>query len=208
MTQAIAPPPTPTVPVYPALGSPSFNQDAYDYASAMPGVSNAIGALAQNVADNAGISHDNAQNAMTHMGHAQDAMQAAQTAQAAAQAAANFAGMWSALSGPLNRPATVKHNDLFWLLLADLPNVATSEPGVSADWESVLQADTRLPLALSVTYTAGLVTKITEDGVETNITYNSDGTVHTISFPHGSLTRTETYSYSSGVLTGMSASEA
>lgn len=62
--------------------------------------------------------------------------------------------------------------------------------------------------AMSLTYTAGRVTKITEDGVDTNIAYNGDGTVNTISYPRGSKTRTETFSYTSGVLTGMSASEA
>lgn len=62
--------------------------------------------------------------------------------------------------------------------------------------------------AMSLTYTDGLVTKIIEDGVETTITYNSDGLPHTVSFPHGSLTRTETYSYTNGMPTGMTASEA
>lgn len=62
--------------------------------------------------------------------------------------------------------------------------------------------------AMSLTYTDGRVTKITEDGVDTDITYNSDGTVNTVSWPAGSLTRTETYSYTGGVLTGMTATEA
>ena len=64
-----------------------------------------------------------------------------------------------------------------------------------------------LPAAMSLTYTSDRVTKITEDGVDTNITYNSNGTVNTISYPVGAKTRTETYNYTSGQLTGMTATE-
>lgn len=63
------------------------------------------------------------------------------------------------------------------------------------------------PDALTVNYTAGRVTSIVQDGVTTTITYNADGTVHTVSYPIGSLTRTETYAYTAGVLTGMTATE-
>ena len=62
--------------------------------------------------------------------------------------------------------------------------------------------------AVSITYTDGRVTSITEDGVATVITYNADGSVDTVSYPRGALTRTETYAYTDGVLTGMTASEA
>ena len=41
-----------------------------------------------------------------------------------------------------------------------------------------------------------------------DITYNADGSVDTVSYPSGALTRTETYSYTGGVLTGMTAAEA
>ncbi len=52
----------------------------------------------------------------------------------AARAVSNFVGDWSSLTGPLAKPATTYHNGLFWVLLNDLPDVAASEPGVSADW--------------------------------------------------------------------------
>lgn len=55
-------------------------------------------------------------------------------ASALAQAAANFQGNWTALTGPLAVPASVRHNGEYWMLLNDLANVATSQPGVSADW--------------------------------------------------------------------------
>lgn len=62
--------------------------------------------------------------------------------------------------------------------------------------------------ALSITYTDGRVTAVTADAVTTTVTYNADGTVNTVSYPAGALTRTETYSYTGGVLTGMTAAEA
>jgi len=52
-----------------------------------------------------------------------------------AAASANFKGAWSSLTGALSKPASVSHNGLVWLLLNDLADVTTSEPGVSADWE-------------------------------------------------------------------------
>lgn len=51
--------------------------------------------------------------------------------------ATNFKGLWSSLAGALAKPATVKHNGRFWLLLNNLANVTLSEPGVTADWTSL-----------------------------------------------------------------------
>lgn len=63
--------------------------------------------------------------------------------------------------------------------------------------------------SLTVTYNVdGTVDTVTEDGLTKTVAYNSDGTVNTVSWPAGSLTRTETYSYTGGVLTGMTATEA
>lgn len=65
---------------------------------------------------------------------------AAASATAAASqavAAANFKGEWPDLTGPLNKPACVKHNGRFWMLLNNLADVTTSQPGVSADWTSL-----------------------------------------------------------------------
>lgn len=57
------------------------------------------------------------------------------------------------------------------------------------------------------TYTNGAVTKITEDGADTDITYNPDGTVNTVTYLNGTKMRTETYTYLAGQVTGMTASE-
>lgn len=47
---------------------------------------------------------------------------------------ANYKGQWSTLTGALNKPAAVGHGGLFWLLVNNLANVTTSEPGMTNDW--------------------------------------------------------------------------
>jgi uncharacterized lipoprotein NlpE involved in copper resistance len=79
---------------------------------------------------------------------------------------------------------------------------------IGADIKALYASAGGPPDALTITYTGDRVTGIDEDGVDTTITYNADGTVHTVSYPVGALTRTETYSYTAGVLTGMTAAEA
>ena len=75
--------------------------------------------------------------------------------------------------------------------------------GTSASWASI-EID-----ALSITYNGdGSIATLTEDGVVKTFAYNGDGTINTVSWPVGALTRTETYSYTDGVLTGMTAVEA
>lgn len=61
----------------------------------------------------------------------------------------------------------------------------------------------------SLTYNSdGTVATVTEDGLTKTLAYNADGTVNTISWPVDTLTRTETYTYTSGVLTSITATEA
>lgn len=79
----------------------------------------------------------NAATATSQAGIAVTAANNATSAASQAIAAANFKGEWSTLTGALNKPACVKHNGRFWLLLNNLTNVTTSQPGVSADWTSI-----------------------------------------------------------------------
>ena len=79
----------------------------------------------------------NVSTASCQAGIAVSAANAATDAAAQALAAANFKGEWFTLAGALNKPACVKHNGRFWLLLNNLSNVTTSQPGVSADWTSI-----------------------------------------------------------------------
>lgn len=50
---------------------------------------------------------------------------------------ANFKGSWSTLTGALSMPASVLHQGKYWLLLANLANVTTDTPGVSASWSLI-----------------------------------------------------------------------
>lgn len=87
------------------------------------------------------------------------------------------------------------------------------EDGVgSGQWVElgpVAAAEDKAVNSMSITYNVdGTIDTVTEDGVTKTFTYNGDGTIDTVSWPVGSLTRTETYSYTDGVLTGMTAVEA
>ena len=50
---------------------------------------------------------------------------------------ANHYGDWTALTGALNKPAAVSHNNAQWILKNNLADVMLSEPGVSADWGEI-----------------------------------------------------------------------
>lgn len=147
MTSPVTPPAAPTVPLYPALGSPSFNADAYTFGSSMPGVVTGIGALAQNAFTNATAASESA---------AASAASAAASDQAASVslASANFKGQWSDLTGALSKPASTSHAGRFWLLLDNLADVTAAVPGVSASW---LAFDILLPVIPVTTAYAELV---------------------------------------------------
>lgn len=60
---------------------------------------------------------------------------AAQSASIALQAS-NYVGNWSDKTGALSQPASVWHNNAFWLLNTDLADVTASEPSdANADWQ-------------------------------------------------------------------------
>ncbi len=127
MTSPVSPPSAPTVPPYPALGSPTFNADAYTFGSTMPAVVAGIDALAENAFTNATSANE---SAVAAQASASDSDSSASVA----MASANFKGEWSGLSGALPKPASVANDGRFWLLLNDLADVTTAVPGVSASW--------------------------------------------------------------------------
>ena len=101
MTNPVAPPAAPTVPEFPALGDPSFNSKAYIFGSGMPSVVSGIDALAENAFTNATSAHEDADAA-------QASAAASEASAVTSLAGSNFKGDWSALTGPLNRPATMR----------------------------------------------------------------------------------------------------
>lgn len=80
-------------------------------------------------------SYNNALDAQGSATAADASKTAAAASEANVAALANFKGAWSALTGALNKPASVFHNGAFWALLNNLANVTTSQPGVTADWQ-------------------------------------------------------------------------
>lgn len=111
-----------------------------------PGV-NAIGAASY------GNALDAAASAAAAAGSAAAAANSASTATANVAAASNFKGAWGSLAGALAKPASVSHNGAVWLLLNDLADVATSQPGVTADW-LLYQPAASAPISIAVNTTA------------------------------------------------------
>lgn len=130
MTSPVAIPAAPTVAPYPQLGSPTFNTEAYAVGTGMPGVVAGIKAIAD-------AAYANALSANEDATAAAGASVAASQAASVAASAANFKGNWSDLTGALSMPACVRHSGRFWVLLANLANVTTAVPGVSASWAAL-----------------------------------------------------------------------
>ena len=144
----------------------TFNARAYPWSVAQQTFGTQVGLVASNVYSNANEALGQANNAAasavaaTNNGAAQVALattqannaaasaiaatnngaaQVALAAQAAAisAASANYKGLWSALTGALNTPASVSHNNVFWALNNPLADVAAAIPGISAAWTQI-----------------------------------------------------------------------
>ena len=93
-----------------------------------------------------------------------EAAQSASDAEASAvtaQSSANFKGLWSNLTGALNVPSTVEHNDKTWQLLNNLADVTLSEPGVTADWSEIKSGQEAIAVTGNFTAEAGNVYIVT-----------------------------------------------
>jgi len=76
----------------------------------------------------------------------------------------NFKGSWSDLTGACTVPASVYHDEKFWMLLSDLADITAKEPGVDTEWTEIF---------LSVNIAGGA----TETSTAVDITLTSDSTV-------------------------------
>ena len=144
----------------------TFNARAYPWSVAQQTFGTQVGLVASNVFANANEALGQANNAAasaiaaTNNGAAQVALattqannaaasavaatnngaaQVALAAQAAAisAASANYKGLWSALTGALNTPASVSHNNVFWALNNPLADVTAAIPGISVAWTQI-----------------------------------------------------------------------
>ena len=111
-----------------------------------------------------------------------------------------------------NLAAWVRGINLSGLSLATDTAITASDTVLDALGKLQAQVSAKQELlidSLTITYNGdGTVATLTEDGVVKTFAYNGNGTINTVSWPVGALTRTETYSYTSGVLNGMTAVEA
>ncbi len=89
------------------------------------------------------------------------------TLEATVVGTANFKGLWADLVGALNKPASVAHNDQIWVLLNNLANVTTSEPGVTGDWQVAVAPPTSVSIDVTANsngITAGNVVELVSTG--------------------------------------------
>ena len=70
----------------------------------------------------------------------------AEAARDVALAASNFKGAWASLTGSLGVPASVWHNDSYWMLLTGVANVSAHEPlGAGVVWAPLQVSSTPTP---------------------------------------------------------------
>ena len=97
-------------------------------------------------------------------------------------AASNYKGDWSLLTGVLNKPASVSYAGTFWVLGADLANVTTAVPGVSASWVPIIMGS--IPQnSKSAAYTLTLL-----DAGKHILHPSADTTARTITIPENAAT--------------------
>jgi len=85
----------------------------------------------------------------------------------AATAAANFKGEWNTLTGAINIPASVSHQDTVWLLLENNADVTSIEPSVSPKWQT-LTMNASLPEPLTHLFAPNLTTKLLSSTLTTD----------------------------------------
>ena len=84
------------------------------------------------------------------------AEQAAQTA----LATGNYAGQWSTLSGAYSAGISVEHSNIFYALRSNTSNIASIEPGVSAEWIAINGANLGTAASRDVGTAAGNVMEV------------------------------------------------
>lgn len=93
----------------------------------------------------------------------------------------NFVGAWSGLTGLLNVPAVVYHDNIYWNLLEDQADITTSEPALdNTDWAPVGYTDKAL---VPVIVEDGGTYSIPEWASLANITCLGDATINTPTNP-------------------------
>lgn len=93
---------------------------------------------AQTAETNAETAETNAETAQTA---SEEAQAAAEAAEDSVQIVANFRGPWSTATGAFTVPSSFLHNGGYWQLLQDISDITTKEPGVDADYFSLITSE-------------------------------------------------------------------
>lgn len=119
------------LPPPPSSADPSnFNARADAFLGALP----TFATEANTLADDVNVAASSAAASAAAAASSQASAAASAAAAAASVAAANFMGVWSSLTGPLARPASVAHNGVIYLLQEDIADVTAATPGASSAW--------------------------------------------------------------------------
>lgn len=129
---AITPPIQPTpLPTPPSTNDPSnFDTRADQFLGALP-------AFQTQTNTQSTVTYNNALDAATNANKAAENAAYSLEVSKVVAGAANFKGLWSNLTESLSMPASVKHDNRFWLLVRNVANVAAETPGVSTAWTSM-----------------------------------------------------------------------
>lgn len=93
----------------------------------------------------------------TNATNAANSAAAALVSEGLAASSADFKGLWSSLTGALNKPATVSHSGSFWALLNNLADVTASTPSLTnTDWQFI--SGTRWQTTKTASFTVPLNT--------------------------------------------------
>lgn len=111
------------------------------------------------------VTYNNAVEAAMSATNATSAAVSAVNASAVALGAANFKGIWADLTGAISKPASVKHEGRFWLLLNNLANITLSEPGVTAAWTSLESGQVSARVSIDTNAVAGVYYIVDTAGV-------------------------------------------
>ena len=152
----------------------TFEPRAYLFTVALGGpFRTQMNAIAVNVSSNATYAATSATaSAASASASAASASDAYQSASLAASTA-NFKGNWSDLTGALNMPACVRHSGRFWVLLANLANVTTAVPGVSASWAALDAGTVPSQLLSTASATVNAVVGVRNLFAANNVTLNA-----------------------------------
>ena len=111
-----------------------------------------------------------AASASTATAKANEAAGSSLTAEQAAQAAlatGNYAGQWSTLSGAYSAGISVEHSNIFYALRSNTSNIASIQPGVSAEWIAINGANLGTAASRDVGTAVGNVMEVGAFGVGT-----------------------------------------